>query len=287
MSLENEINRLKRAKTDIRASLKTKIGLDIPEETTLDKYGECINNVESTCHHVNGDFYNLRTKNGTDYSGLFYNHNGTNLDLSNWDTSKVTNMSYMFVYCRYLTSLDVSNFDTSKVTNMSNMFNSCDDLTTLDLSNWNTSKVTDMSNMFYNCDNLTSLDLSNFDTSQVTNMSYMFCFCKDLTTLDLSNFNTSNVTHMNSMFWYCESLTSLDLSSFNTSKVTSFTNMLSDVPSNCTIYINPETFINKNTGKTFTPSELGWTGTFTERIVINPITPPIDPTDPSKPLPPA
>ena len=61
MSLENEINRLKRAKTDIRASLKTKIGLDIPEETTLDKYAECINNVESTCTHINGDFYNLRT----------------------------------------------------------------------------------------------------------------------------------------------------------------------------------------------------------------------------------
>ena len=235
MSLENEINRLKKAKLDIKTSLKTKIGLDIPQETTLDKYAECINNVESTCHHVNGDFYNLRTKNGTDYSGLFYNHNGTNLDLSNWDTSKVTDMNYMFVYCRYLTSLDVSNFDTSKVTNMSNMFSSCSDLTTL--------------------------DLSNFDTSQATNMSYMFCFCKGLNTLDLSNWDTSKVTNMFYMFWYCESLTSLDLSSFNTSKATSFTNMLSSVPSNCTIYINPVTFINKNTGKTFTPAELGWTGT--------------------------
>ena len=260
MSLENEINRLKRAKTDIRASLKTKIGLDIPEETTLDKYGECINNVENTCTHINGDFYNVRTNNGTDYKYLFYYYSGTNLDVSNWDTSQVTNMGNMFNYCTKLTTLDVSNWDTSQVTDMNNMFHYCEKLTALDVSNFNTSKVTNMENMFHTCYKLTTLDVSNWDTSQVTDMNNMFCFCK-LTTLDLSNFDTSKVTNMNSMFGYCKELTNLDLSSFNTSNVTSYSRMLYNVPTTCTIYINPNTFIKKSTGQTFTPADLGWSGT--------------------------
>ena len=40
----------------------------------------------------------------------------------------------MFYNCASLTSLDVSNFNTSNVTNMSYMFQSCSKLTTLDLS---------------------------------------------------------------------------------------------------------------------------------------------------------
>ncbi|MBQ2408699.1 MAG: BspA family leucine-rich repeat surface protein, partial [Bacilli bacterium] len=52
----------------------------------------------------------------------------TQLDLSNFDTSKVTNMDYMFYYCTNLTQLDLSNFDTSKVTNMQSMFSYCNNL---------------------------------------------------------------------------------------------------------------------------------------------------------------
>ena len=53
-------------------------------------------------------------------------------------------MSYMFTACSRLTSLDVSNFDTSKVTNMSRMFANCSSLTSLDVSSFDTSQVTDM-----------------------------------------------------------------------------------------------------------------------------------------------
>ena len=66
--------------------------------------------------------------------------NLTSLDLSNFDTNKVTNMSYMFNNCISLTSLDLSNFDTSNVTNMSSMFNECNNLTTIKVGNkfkWN------------------------------------------------------------------------------------------------------------------------------------------------------
>ena len=76
----------------------------------------------------------------------------------------------LFAGCSKLTSLDVSNFDTSSVTNMNSMFYNCSSLTSLDVSNFDTSKVTSMNEMFRSCKGLTSLDVSNFDTSNVTNM---------------------------------------------------------------------------------------------------------------------
>ena len=160
-----------------------------------------------------------------DSRGTFYlADNLTTLDLSNFDTSQVTDMSYMFYWMSRLTALDVSNFDTSKATNMNKMFSRTDKLITLDLSNFDTSKVTNMDHMFSNTYNLTTLDLSNFNTSKVTNMDSMF-FISGLTSLNLSSFNTSKVTDMSYMFYDMRNLTSLDLSNFDTSKVTNMNYM--------------------------------------------------------------
>ena len=140
----------------------------------------------------------------------------TSLDLSNLDTSKVTDMMDMFTGCSGLTSLDLSNFDTSNVTSstgMSYMFKNCSSLTNLDLSNFDTSNVTTFINMFEGCSSLTSLDLSNFNTSKVINMSSMFSGCSNLTSLDLSNFNTSKVLNMSSMFANCSKMQSIKVSS--------------------------------------------------------------------------
>ena len=142
------------------------------------------------------------------------------LDLSNFDTSKVTDMSLMFSGMRNLTTINLSSFDTSQVTDMRHMFDNMSNLTSLDLSNFDTSQVTDMRYMFNNMSNLTSLDLSKFDTSKVTNMLAMFANITNLTTLNLSNFDTSKVTNMNSMFHGMSNLTTLNLSNFDTSKVT-------------------------------------------------------------------
>ena len=144
----------------------------------------------------------------------------TSMDVSSWNTYKVTRMDHMFKDCKNLASFDLRHFDTSNVTDMDGMFNSCNSLTSLDLSHFNTSNVTSMNYMFYECNSLTSLDLSGWNTSKVTDMNNMFSYCRSLTSLDLSHFNTSNVTSMNYMFYECNSLTSLDLSGWNTSKVT-------------------------------------------------------------------
>ena len=44
------------------------------------------------------------------------------IDLSNLDTSKVTNMSYMFVVCSDLGKINFGNINTSLVNNMENLF---------------------------------------------------------------------------------------------------------------------------------------------------------------------
>ena len=110
------------------------------------------------------------------------------------DRVSFTNTSYMFKYCSSLTTLDLSNFNTSKVTHIESMFSSCRSLANLDLSNFDTSNVTNMNGMFNGCSSLTTLDLSNFNTSNVTDMSWMFDNCSNLTNLDCSHWNVDKVT---------------------------------------------------------------------------------------------
>ena len=154
-------------------------------------------------------------------SNMFYRSQATIIDLSNINTSEVTNMNGMFGSCTALTTLDVSNFDTRKVTSMSDMFANIN-VSKLDLSNFDTSNVTDMSDMFNNS-NIPTLDLSSFNTNHITRMSYMFNNTS-VTNLDLSSFNTSNVTDMRYMF-QSSTPEKIDLSSFDTSNVKSMYSM--------------------------------------------------------------
>ena len=146
--------------------------------------------------------------------------NLTSLDIAGFDTSNVTNMSYLFYCCEKLTSLDLSGLNTSKVTNMSVMFCGCEGLTTLNMSGLDTSKVTDMNNMFFDCYKLANLNITGLNLSNVTDLSYMFWCCYALKTLDLSNFNLSKAMNISSMFANCTGLTTLNLSGINTSSVT-------------------------------------------------------------------
>ena len=134
----------------------------------------------------------------------------TGLDLL--DTSRTTDMGYVFNNCGYNSSeftLDLGdNFDTSNATTMVYMFGSCGYNSTkfsLNLRDeFDTSKVTDMSYMFINCGRSCptfTLDLGNrFDTSSVTTMYRMFERCgyssTAFTTLDLSTFRVSANTNL-------------------------------------------------------------------------------------------
>ncbi len=76
--------------------------------------------------------------------------------------------------------LDLSDVDTSNVTNMSAMFKDCDNITILDLYNFNTEKVEDMSSMFEKCSELKCIISPDFATASVTNSANMFAGCNNL-----------------------------------------------------------------------------------------------------------
>ena len=142
----------------------------------------------------------------------------------------------MFAFMSNLATLNLSNFDTSKVTNMHAMFYGMTKLAALDLSNFNTSQVQDMSSMFSGVFNLiTTLNLSSFDTSKVRYMTSMFSGMPNLTTLDISNFNTSQVINMSYMLYLRDEDKLMDKlekiyvnNDFDTTKLTSFEYMFSN-----------------------------------------------------------
>ena len=67
----------------------------------------------------------------------------------------------MFCFCSSLKELNLSNFNTNKVTNTSFMFYKCSSLKELNLSNFNTDNVTNMRWMFSNCSDELKLKIRN------------------------------------------------------------------------------------------------------------------------------
>ena len=200
----------------------------------------------STCHWFDGMYRMTRliglvflnTSEVTNMSYMFGSYNKPTLDLSHFDTRKVTDMSRMFYGTVALADVDVSGFNTSRVTDMSYMFASSA-VTELDLSGFDTSSVIDMSSMFEESYLETVTFGGSFNTASVENMSSMFAFTA-LTELDLSKFDTSSVTNMSSMFYGMPELVSVDLSgTFTVANTANVDSMFGDCESLSKIYVAP------------------------------------------------
>ena len=178
----DKLNKLLETKAAIKKAIIDK-GVEVGEDVVFADYPNKIVEISGP------DYISLRTSNHTNYKALFYGYLGDSLEsfgLNTWNTSNVTDMEYMFAFCKGITKLDLNSFDTSKVTDMGYMFIFCSSLISLNLSNWNTSNVTDMGQMFNGCRNLESLNLSNFNMSNA-NPIYTFQNCNKLHTLRLDN----------------------------------------------------------------------------------------------------
>ena len=155
---------------------------------------------------------------------MFSNLYGTKeIDFSKFNTSNVTNMGRMF-YKNSTPKLDLSNFDTRNVIYMNAMFMEAWGIEELNLSSFDTSNVWFMGNMFKNTHKLKNLDVHHFNTQKVKHMQYMF-YGSGATSLDLSHFDTSKVEDMSKMFAEMANITELDLSNFNTSNVKDMSRM--------------------------------------------------------------
>ena len=139
--------------------------------------------VDVSCQNV--DYSNL--------SCLFYNFTAlqTINNTANLNTSKVQDMSCMFVNCSSFTKLDLSAWDTGEVTDMLSMFDGCVSLTALNISGWDTGELTNTQGMFENCVNLKFIYVgAGWSTTKVTNDDAMFYGCENLPNWD----NTTDVS---------------------------------------------------------------------------------------------
>ncbi|MDK4450933.1 BspA family leucine-rich repeat surface protein, partial [Enterococcus casseliflavus] len=173
------------------------------------------------------DVSNFNTRQVKDMSEMFYGTGIEALDLSSFDTSQVTNMNGMF-FLSNLKQVNLTNFDTSQVADMGSMFSRAN-FTSIDVSSFDTRQVTNMASMFDRAGEVSSLDLSNFDTSKVRDMRYMFNGLAELASLDVSSFDTTQVQNMASMFTGTQSLTNINLSSFDTGLVKNMDNMFEGI----------------------------------------------------------
>ena len=147
----------------------------------------------------------------------------------------------MFYGCSNITEIDLSHFNSSRVTSVNSMFYRCSSLTSINFNNFDTSQVTSMSGTFYGCSSLSSIDLSSFITSNVEYMFYMFANCKSLTSLNLSNFDTSKLNDIESIFEGCSNLEYINFPNLNLDKINNIIYMLDGIPQNAALCIqNPE-----------------------------------------------
>ena len=211
---DKEITLLTKIPSKLESKNITKNGIYKASDDNLDGYNEVI--IETSGVDINDYFYTELQNNWTasiKKLPAFY-YNGTSLGNA-------------FEGCR-VGALDLSNIDTSNVTNLYSTFHYCSNLKTLDLSMWNVSKVTNMGSTFASCSSINTINLTNWDTSNVTRMDNMFESCHmNPTILGIEQFNVENVNDFERMFnnWVGRSDTKYVLDNFHTTSGTKFSYM--------------------------------------------------------------
>lgn len=118
------------------------------------------------------------------------------INLNDIDTSKITDMAYLFATKESIQKLDISEWDVSNVTDMTCMFMGSE--FGGDISKWDVSKVENMREMFKQA-NYFDCDISGWDVSNVKDMSGMFSRTERFNQ-DLSKWNVT-ITNKSKLDW--------------------------------------------------------------------------------------
>lgn len=152
------------------------------------------------------------------------------IDVSGWNTSKVTNFLSTF-RCPYLKTVK-GKLDISGAHIVDSTFQNCSSLTTIDTSHWSfNEKLTSISNIFSGCTKLQYIDVSNWNTGNISNFNSAFYNIgynltgDNYVTLDVSKWDMKNAVNLNSMFGATHKIKELDLREWEVPNVTNTTGM--------------------------------------------------------------
>ena len=145
---------------------------------------------------------------------------GLDAYLNDIDTSRITDLSYLFANIKDIQNIDISEWDVSNVRDMGGMFSDCIEFN-CDLSKWNVKELLYAGSMFCYCKKFDS-DLSQWNTKKLTSADWMFAYCKNFNS-DLSKWKTNNLYDISYMFCGCKKF-NCDLSNWNTNNLKEMTN---------------------------------------------------------------
>lgn len=188
---------------------KASFGIEATDENIKDLVLEAINN-----YGTGVDLNFIDTSKVTNMSSLFDQEDFEG-DVSHWDVSRVTDMSYMFFKCEHFRG-NLENWDTGNVTNMSDMFYGCTEFDGTGLENWDLHNLEKAEEMFEECVSF-DIDLKNWQLKKLKEGRSMFKWCKEFKGNGLDQWNPINLRNMSEMFSNCAKFNA-DLSNW-TSKI--------------------------------------------------------------------
>jgi surface protein len=188
------------------------------ETTNCDNWGDLDRTPREAIEDIYGQISDWNTSKITNMNALF-ELISFDQSINNWNVSNVTTMDKMFSESDF--DLPLDKWNVSNVTSMNNMFHSNHKFDQ-NINDWNVSNVTDMNEMFSDAV-LFNQPLNNWNVSNVTGMYQMF---ENITYFNqpLKNWNVSNVNNMEAMFCSC-SCFNQSLENWNVSNVTKFKDM--------------------------------------------------------------
>lgn len=161
----------------------------------------------------------------TNMQEMFDGASKFNNDVSEWKTSKVTNMNFMFREATVFRGNGIQNFNTGSVTTANDMFKDAKAFNG-DLGSWDTSNLTSASSMFWGTANFEGTNLNNWNTSKLTTLRYMF-YNSGKFDGDLSNWKVGNVTDMVGVFQKSDAYTGKGIGSWDVGNASTLKDMFS------------------------------------------------------------
>lgn len=178
--------------------------------------------------HNNGSIkYELKPSSNINCRSMFRANNNIDDPMEMTNTSSITNYSSMYSF----TSIDIlPPYDYSNAPNVGGYCQRADIQGSV--VGFNVPLATSLGDSFSNC-KITSFT-GIVTSGQLTNVQFMFSANTNLTTLEV--FDTQNVTTARAMLRNCFAATNIRIDLFNWSSCTNFTNFLTNVTMDTTIY---------------------------------------------------